>query len=95
MRLVPTLDYIVVEREAAKEKSAGGIILPESVGQPAGRGTVVARGPGRFDNGSFVETTVRPESSVIFSEAMVEEVELDGKKFLLMREHNIMATIEK
>lgn len=92
-KLVPLGDRVVVRREEAAEKTAGGIVLPDSAQDKPQRGEVVSIGDGHVkSDGSKVALTVKEGDKVIFSPYGGEEIELGDEKLLLLRESDILAT---
>ncbi len=96
MKLAPISDHIVVKPVAAEEKSAFGIIIPDTVNKERPeRGEVISVGPGRqLDNGSLSKMDVAPGQIVLFKKYAPDEVKMSGEEFLLIRMEDIMAIIE-
>jgi chaperonin GroES len=96
MNLKPLGDRVVVEREEAQGKTAGGIVLPDTAKDKPQRGKVLAVGEGRTTkDGKRRELQVKVGDSVLFTSYAGDEFKLDGdKKVLLMREDDIMAVVE-
>jgi chaperonin GroES len=93
--LQPLGDRVVVEREAAIERTAGGIVLPDSAKDKPSRGTIIAVGDGRLlDNGSRAPLQVKVGDKVLFTSYAPETVKLNEEELLLMREDDILAIIE-
>jgi chaperonin GroES len=93
IKLVPLGDRVVVKRAEAEEKTAGGIVLPDSAKDKPQRGEVVAVGDGHVKNdGKKVALTVKEGDKVIFSSYAGEEIEVGDDKLLLLREHDILCT---
>ena len=96
LSLKPLADRVVVEPAPAEDKSAGGIILPDTAQEKPQQGTVVAVGPGKVsDSGSKVDMTVKKSDKVLYGKYSGTELKLDGKDYLIMRENDIMAIITK
>lgn len=94
MKLVPTFDRIVVKPDARKDRTAGGILLPDTVKDKPLSGTVVAVGPGKYEGGVLVPVSIEAGSRVFFPKLAGSEIEtLDGK-FLIMHACDVLA-IEK
>lgn len=93
MKLTPTLNRVVVTRDEAGGKTDGGILLPDTAKSKSVRGTVVAAGPGRFQDGKFIETTLKAGDKVLFASFAGTEFELDRKTYLIMDDHEILATL--
>jgi len=95
IKLQPLGDRVVVEREESEEKTAGGILLPDSAQDKPARGRVVSVGNGRLlDDGSRSEMQVGVGDRVIFSSYAGETFKVDDVELLLMREDDILAVVE-
>lgn len=91
--LIPLGDRVVLQRDAAEETTAGGIVLPDSAKDKPQRGTVVAVGDGHVkSDGSKVELSVQAGDKVLFSSYAGEEITVGDDEFLLLRESDILAT---
>ncbi len=94
MTIKPLGDRVVVEREEAKETTAGGIVLPDTAKDKPQKGKVVAVGDGRITkDGKRRELQVKVGEQVLFTSYAGDEFKIDGKKVLLMREDDILAVI--
>ncbi len=95
MKFRPLHDRIVVKRITAEEKSAGGIIIPDTAKEKPMEGEVVAVGPGaRNEQGAVVELDVKAGDRVLFGKWSGTEVKLDGEELLIMKESDVMGVIE-
>jgi chaperonin GroES len=94
MKLYPIFNNIVVRRDDAATKSSGGIILPEQAKDKPRKGTVLAAGPGKYQDGIFVETSVKEGDKVLFGAYSGSEIDLDGQKVVIMPEQEIIAIIK-
>lgn len=95
VQLQPLGDRVVVEREESQERTAGGIVLPDSAKDKPARGTIVALGTGRLlDDGSRAGFQVKVGDRVLFSQYAPDTVKLGEEELLLMREEDILAVIE-
>src|SRR5438067_1677875 len=96
MKVQPLGDRVVVEREEAKEKTAGGIVLPDTAKDKPQRGKVVAVGDGRVaKDGKRRPLQVKVGDQILFTSYAGDEFKLNGdQKVLLMREDDILAVIE-
>lgn len=93
IRIVPLGDKVVIQREEAESKTAGGIVLPDSAKDKPQRGKVVAVGDGHTkDDGSKVPLTVKEGDNVIFSSYAGDEISVGDNDYLLLREGDILAT---
>ena len=95
MKFRPLHDRIVVRRITAEEKSAGGIIIPDTAKEKPMEGEVIAVGPGaRNEQGAIVALDVKSGDRVLFGKWSGTEVKLDGEELLIMKESDIMGIIE-
>ena len=95
MKFRPLHDRVVVRRITPLEKSAGGIIIPDTVKEKPMEGEVIAAGPGaRDEQGSTVALDVKAGDRVLFGKWSGTEVKLDGEELLIMKESDIMGVIE-
>ena len=94
LSLKPLADRVVVEPAPAEDKSAGGIILPDTAQQKPQQGTVVAVGPGKVsDSGSKIDMTVKKSDKVLYGKYSGSEVTFDGVDYVIMRESDILAVL--
>jgi len=95
MKFRPLHDRVVVRRLEAEEKTAGGIIIPDTAKEKPMEGEVIAVGPGaRDDAGKLVPLDVKTGNRILFSKWSGTEVKLDGEELLIMKESDIMGIIE-
>src|SRR3954469_4113209 len=95
MKFRPLHDRIVVRRITAEEKTAGGIIIPDTAKEKPMEGEVVSVGPGaRNEQGQIVALDVKAGDRVLFGKWSGTEVKLDGEELLIMKESDIMGVIE-
>jgi chaperonin GroES len=95
MKFRPLHDRIVVKRITAEEKTAGGIIIPDTAKEKPMEGEVVAVGPGaRNEQGAVVALDVKAGDRVLFGKWSGTEVKLDGEELLIMKESDVMGIIE-
>lgn len=88
----PLGDKVLVQPNTSTEKTAGGIVLPDSAKERPQEGKVIAVGPGRtLDNGSKAELTVKEGDTVIYSKYGGTEIKLDGTEYLILDESSILA----
>ena len=96
MKLNPLDDRIVIKQLEAEEKTSGGIILPDSAKEKPQIGSVVAVGPGKMlDNGKRSQMTVKLKDEVFYSKYMGNDVEIDGQKYVIIRESDVLGIVEK
>jgi chaperonin GroES len=95
MHFRPLHDRVVVRRIEAEEKTAGGIIIPDTAKEKPQEGEVVAVGPGaRDDAGKLVELTVRTGDRILFGKWSGTEVKIDGEELLIMKESDILGILD-
>lgn len=93
IRIVPLGDKVVLRRQEAESKTAGGIVLPDTAKDKPQKGEVVAVGDGHVrDDGSKTPLTVREGDKVIFSSYAGDEIKVGEEEYLLLREGDILAT---
>jgi chaperonin GroES len=91
----PLHDRVVVRRIAADEKTAGGIIIPDTVKEKPQEGEVVAVGPGaRNEAGAIVPLDLKPGDRILFGKWSGTEVRIDGEDLLIMKESDVMGVVE-
>ena len=91
----PLHDRVVVRRITAEEKTAGGIIIPDTAKEKPQEGEIVAAGPGaRNETGALVALEVKAGDRVLFGKWSGTEVKIDGEELLIMKESDIMGIIE-
>ena len=94
MKFRPLHDRVVVRRLEAEEKTAGGIIIPDTAKEKPQEGEIVAVGPGgRDENGKLIPIEVKSGDRVLFGKWSGTEVKLDGEELLIMKESDIMGVI--
>lgn len=86
---IPLHDRVIVKPAAPEEKTAGGIIIPDTAKEKPQRGVVVAAGPGKKDE----PVTVKKGDTVLYSKYAGTEIQLDGQDLLIMRESDILAIV--
>jgi chaperonin GroES len=96
MKLRPLDDRIVIKQSKAKEKTAGGIILPDTAKEKPQIGKVIATGPGKqLDNGKRSQISVKKNDEVIYGKYIGNEVEVEGEKYVIVRESDLLGIVEK
>jgi chaperonin GroES len=94
MAIKPLDDRIVVEPLEAEEKTAGGILLPDTAKQKPQRGKIIAAGPGKLlESGTRVALAVKVGDEVLYGKYSGSEVEVDGKELKILRESDILAKV--
>jgi len=91
----PLGDRVVVQPKEADEKTDSGLYIPESAQDKPQKGTVVAIGPGRVENGTQIDMTVEEGDEILYGKYAGTEVTLDGGEFLIMRETDIFGVINE
>lgn len=95
MKFKPLHDRVLVKRLEMEEKTAGGIIIPDTAKEKPQRGEVMAAGPGKIDDdGKLVPMSVKKGDIVLFAKYAGTEIKLDGVEHLVMREEDILAIVE-
>ena len=96
MTFRPLHDRILVRRIEAEEKTAGGIIIPDTAREKPSEGEVIAVGSGaRDESGKLVELDVRVGDRILFGKWSGTEIKLDGEDLLIMKESDVMGVIEQ
>ena len=94
LKLKPLEDRVVVEPKEAEDKTAQGIILPDTAQEKPQEATIVAMGPGKAsDSGTIVKMTVKVGDNILYGKYSGTEVTVDGKDYLIMRESDILAIL--
>jgi len=89
VNITPLHDRVIVKPAAAEEKTAGGIIIPDTAKEKPQRGTVMAAGPGKKDE----PMTVKSGDTILYGKYAGTEVSFEGEDYLIMRESDILAVI--
>ena len=96
MHFRPLHDRVVVRRIDAEEKTAGGIIIPDTAKEKPQEGEVIAVGPGaRNEQGQLVPLDVKPGDRVLFGKWSGTEVKIEGQDLLIMKESDLLGVVEK
>ena len=94
MALKPLHDRVLVRRTEGEEKTAGGLIIPDSAKEKPAEGVIVACGEGaRKDSGELIEMAVKDGDRVLFGKWSGTEVSVDGEELLMMKESDIMGIL--
>ena len=96
MRFRPLGDRVVVRRVKEEQKTAGGIIIPETAQEKPQEGEIISVGPGAIDEktGKRTALEVKPGDFVLFGKWSGTEVKIDGEDLLIMKESDVMGVIE-
>lgn len=96
MKLIPLDDGVVIKPTEAQEKTAGGIFLPDTAKEKPQTGKVIATGPGRMlDNGKRSPMHIKKNDEVIYPKYLGSDVEIDGVKYVILKERDILGIVEK
>jgi chaperonin GroES len=96
MKIRPLDDRVVIEPVEGEEKTAGGILLPDTAREKPQRGKIVAMGPGKqLEDGSRAALAVSVGDIVIYGRYAGSDIKLDGEEFKIMRESDILAKVTK
>lgn len=95
MNFKPLYDRVLVERLESEEKTAGGIIIPDTAKEKPMEGKVIAVGQGtKSEKGDIIALQVKPGDKVLFGKWSGNEIKLNGKDYLVMKESDIMGIFE-
>ena len=96
MKFRPLHDRVVVKRIDAEEKTAGGIIIPDSAKEKPSQGEIIAVGPGgRDEAGKLIPIDLKVGDRVLFGKWSGTEVKIDGQELLIMKESDIMGVLDR
>ncbi len=95
MKFRPLHDRVLIKRVESEEKTAGGIIIPDTAKEKPMEGTVVAVGPGAHgEDGKLIALDVKAGDKVLFGKWSGTEVKIDGEDLIIMKESDIMGVVE-
>jgi chaperonin GroES len=94
MKLAPLNDRLVVKAIEPEEKTASGIYLPDQAKERPQRGSVIAVGPGRYEDGKRVPMQVAAGDEVVYARYGGTEIRLDGEDYIILRESDVLAKAE-
>jgi chaperonin GroES len=95
MKLRPLDDRVVIKQSEAEEKTAGGIFLPDAAKEKPQIGKIIAIGPGKLlDDGKRSKMSVKKNDKVIYGKYIANEVEIDGDKYVVLRESELLGIVE-
>jgi chaperonin GroES len=89
LKITPLHDRVIVQPAAAEERTAGGLIIPDTAKEKPQRGTVVAAGPGKKDE----PVSVKIGDTVLYGKYSGTEIQIEGSDYLIMRESDILAIV--
>ena len=90
----PLADRVVVKAQAAEEKTASGLFIPDTAKEKPQKGTIVAVGPGRVENGTKIDMTVKQGDTVLYGKYSGTEITIDDEEYLIMRESDILGIVQ-
>jgi chaperonin GroES len=93
MAIKPLGDRVIVRPDAAEETTSFGIIIPDTAKEKPQRGSVVAVGAGKVENGVKVDMTVKAGDKVLYGKYAGTEITVDGEELMIMRESDILGII--
>ena len=94
MKIKPLSDKVVIKALEAEQKTASGIVIPDTAKEKPAQGEVVAVGPGKVKDGKNIAMTVKIGNKVLYSKYSPQEVKIDGTEYLIISEEDILAIVE-
>ncbi len=95
MAVKPLDDRVLVKQSEAEERTAGGIVLPDTAKEKPQRGKVVAAGPGKLlDSGKRGAMSIKKGDDVYYGKYAGTEIKIDGEQYVILRESDVLAVIE-
>jgi chaperonin GroES len=95
VKIRPLQDRVLVQRVEEEEKTAGGIIIPDTAKEKPQEAVVVAAGPGKIqDDGNLIPMDVKVKDRVLFGKYAGTDITLDGEDYVILREEDILAVFE-
>ncbi|UCC23566.1 MAG: co-chaperone GroES [Planctomycetota bacterium] len=96
MKLRPLDERVVIKQSQADEKTSGGIILPDTAKEKPQMGKIVAVGPGKLlDDGKRAKMNLKKNDTVLYPKYIGNDVEIDGDKYVILKETDILGIVEK
>jgi len=96
MNVRPLHDRIIVQRTEEQEQKVGGIIIPDTAKEKPQQGKVIAVGKGKVkDDGTVLPLDVKAGDAILFGKYSGQEIKIEGEEFLIMREDEVLAVLEK
>ncbi len=91
VNFIPHSDRVLIEADAAEERTAGGLIIPDTAKEKPQKGTVVAVGPGKYADltGNLIPMTKKVGDKVLYGKYAGNEITIDGKEYLILRQDDI------
>ena len=94
MKLKPLGDHVIVRAMEQESKTKSGIIIPDTAKEKSHRGTVLAVGEGKYEDGKLVPVAVKEGDEVIYKEYAGDEVKIEGDKVIILKANDIIAIVE-
>ncbi|HUS48396.1 MAG TPA: co-chaperone GroES [Phycisphaerae bacterium] len=96
MAVKPLDDRVLVKQSEAEERTAGGIVLPDTAKEKPQRGKVIAAGPGKLlDSGKRGEMCVKKGDQIFYGKYAGTEIKIDGQEYVILKESDVLAVVEK
>jgi chaperonin GroES len=96
MNVRPLHDRIIVQRTEEQEQKVGGIIIPDTAKEKPQQGKVIAVGKGKVkDDGALIPLDVKAGDAILFGKYSGQEIKIEGEEYLIMREDEVLAVLEK
>lgn len=94
MKIHPLGDRVVVKPLEQESKTKSGIIIPDTAKEKSQKGKVVAKGPGKYEDGKLIPMNVKIGDTILYKEYGGDEFKLDGEEVMILKEEDIIAIIE-
>ena len=95
MNLKPLGDRVIVKASEGEERTASGLVIPDTAKEKPQEGEVLAVGPGKYEDGKYVPMEVKKGDKVIYSKYGGTEVKVEGEDYLILSERDVLAIVEK
>ncbi len=95
MNLKPLGDRLIVKASEGEERTASGLLIPDTAKEKPQEGEVLAVGPGRYEDGKYVPLEVKVGDKIIYSKYGGTEVKIAGEDYLILSERDVLAIVEK
>ena len=93
--ITPLADRVVIKPQEAEEKTQGGLFIPDTAKEKPQRGLVVAVGPGKVENGTKIDMSVKADDIVLYGKYAGTEITIDNEDMLIMRESDILGVVSE
>ncbi|MEK7142830.1 MAG: co-chaperone GroES [Patescibacteria group bacterium] len=94
MKIHPLGDRVVVKPLEQESKTKSGIIIPDTAKEKSQKGKVIAKGPGKYEDGKLIPMQIKIGDTVLYKEYGGDEFKLDGEQVMVLKEEDIIAVIE-